>query len=214
MRIIVALLYSFEDVYAKILLSFKSISPYMYLLYRGICVNILVFLYSFVFIFVKIPDDNNVKSCVFTKFWKVYDNKLNILFYFLLSFITYLLNLNIFLIFDKFSLIHFAVASILENLAGLLMSSIYKFDVKEFFIKISIYFVLIVFSLNYNEIIILNFCGLQKRTKLFLQKTATNEINQPILNNIDDNDSILEREMINMERSSTDTFRESNPTDY
>ena len=66
----------------------------------------------------------------------------------------------------------------------------------------------------YNEFIILNFCGLQKYTKLFLQKIAKHEINQTILNDIDDRDSILEKEMINMERNSTEIFRESNIDEY
>ena len=217
MRIIVAFLYAFEDAYAKILLSFNSISPYMYLLYRGICVNILAFLYSFVFIFVKIPDEDGKKSCVFTRFWKLYDYKLNILFYTILFFIEYLRHLNVFLIIDKFSMIHLAVANIFGHIATLLISTIYDMYGNEsqskkiglFFAKISIYFIIIISILIYNEFIILNFCGLQKYTKLFLQKVAKNEINQSIINNIDDNDSILQTEMFNMERNSTDIFRES-----
>ena len=126
MRILVIILYSFEDTYAKILLSFDSISPYLYLLYRGICVTILAFLYSFVFIFVKIQDEKKEKSCVFTRFFKVYDNKLNILYYFILSLVLYLHHLNIFLIIDKFSLIHFAIASILEYVADLLIVAIWE----------------------------------------------------------------------------------------
>ena len=53
-----SLLYSFEDVIAKILLSIDSISSYIYLLYRGIIVNTLAILFSIIFIFVKIPDEN------------------------------------------------------------------------------------------------------------------------------------------------------------
>ena len=217
MRIIVAFLYSLEDVYAKILLSFNSISPYLYLLYRGICVNILAFLYSFVFIFVKLPDEKGDNSCVFTRFWKVYDYKLNILFYTIFFFIEYLQHLNIFLIIDKFSMIHLAVANIFGEISTLIFLTIYNKNDNEsqgkkiglFFAKISIYFIIIISVLIYNEFIILNFCGFQKYTKLFLQKVAKNEINQSIINNIDDNDSILQTEMINMERNSIAIFRES-----
>ena len=214
-KIISIISYSFEDTFAKILLSFNSISPYMYLLYRGICVNILSLMYSIIFIFVKIHDESGEKSCVFTRFWKVYDNKLNILFYFIEFFIHYLHQLNIFLIIDKFSIIHFVVGSILEYLAALLISTIFDgFDTKEFFTKIPVYLIIFVSALIYNEFIILNFCGLQKYTKLFLQKIAKHEINQTILNDIDDRDSILEKEMINMERNSTEIFRESNIDEY
>ena len=74
-KIISVILYSFEDVYAKILLSFDSISLHTYLLYRGIFVNFLSLLFSLVFVFVKLPDENGIKSIVFSRFWKVYDNK-------------------------------------------------------------------------------------------------------------------------------------------
>ena len=214
MKIINVILYSFEDVYAKILLSLDSISPYLYLLYRGILVNILAILYSFVFIFVKIPDEYGEKSCVFTRFWKVYENKLNILLYIILFFIEYLDNLNVFLIIDKFSLIHFAVASITENIGSLLISIISEeIELKEFFIKIALYIILIFAALIYIEFIVLNFCGLQKYTKLFLQKEAKKDTYQTILNN-NDTDSISQNsdndEMINTEMNSFDEFKESN----
>ena len=73
------------------------------------------------FVFVKIPDENGQKSIVFTRFWKLFENKLKILLYILLLFVEYFWNLNIILIIDKFSPIHFAVASILENIGSLLI---------------------------------------------------------------------------------------------
>ena len=165
MKIIKIILFSFEDVYTKILLSIDSVSPYSYLFYRGICVNILSFLYSVVFIFVELPDENGNKSIVFTRFWKVYNHKLNILLYILLFFIKYLLDLNLFLIIDKFSPIHFAVASIFENFGTLLISIIYgDIKIEEFFIKLTIFFILILAAFIYNEFIVLNFCGFQKKT--------------------------------------------------
>ena len=203
MKIVVVILYSFEDVYAKILLSIDSVSPYIYLLYRGICVNILSLLYSLVFVFVKIPDENGQKSIVFTRFWKLFENKLKILLYILLLFVEYFWNLNIILIIDKFSPIHFAVASILENIGSLLISIIFvEIDIKEFFIKLALYILLILAALLYNEFIILNFCGLQKNTQLFLQKKANKDIQQAIINNIDhcsiDDDEKSASDMINI----------------
>ena len=213
MKIINVIFYSFEDAFAKILLSFDSISPYIYLLYRGICVNILAFIYSIIFIFVKIPDENGKKSCVFTRFWKVYDNKLNILFYIILALFEYLENLNIFLIIDKFSLIHFAVASIMEYFGILLISIIYsEIRISDFFIKLAIYFVLIVSALVYNEFIILNFCGFEKYTQLFLQKEAKKEIKQNFLDNNEDSDSTSHKDFINIEKNSNNENKESNST--
>jgi hypothetical protein len=60
---------------------------------------------------------------------------------------------------------------------------------------------------------VLNFCGLQKYTKLFLQKEAKKDTYQTILNN-NDTDSISQNsdndEMINTEMNSFDEFKESN----
>ena len=196
-KTIIIILYSFEDVLAKILLSIDSISPYIYLLYRGILVNILAFLFSFVFIFVKIPDENGNKSCVFSRFWKIYEYKLNILFYIIMFFNEYFMDLNIFLIIDKFSPIHFAMASIISYFISSLFSIFLSENdkISNFFYKLGIYLVLIVTSLIYNEFIILNFCGLQKYTQLFLQKEANEDIQQSIIN-IEDGDLYSEEDNI------------------
>ena len=214
MRIICVSLYSFEDTFAKVLLSSVSISPYIILLYRGILVNFLALLYSIVFIFVEIPDKKGKKSCVFSRFWKVYDNKLNIFLWIIFSLVQYLHSLNIFLIIDKFSLIHFAVATIMEFFGALLISIIYnEIKLKYFFIKIAIYLVLIVSALIYNEFIILNFCGFQKYTQLFLQKEAKKEIDQTFVDNNEDRDSNLQKDLINIEMNSNNEIKESNTID-
>ena len=188
MKIIVAICYAFEDTYAKILLSIDSVSPYNLLIYRGIFENILAFLFSFVFIFVEIPDENGIKSCVFSRFWKIYKNKLNILLYIILFFVHYLQNINIFAIIDKFSPIHFAVATIFENIGSLIISIIYgEIFLDEFFIKLAIYFILILSILVFNEFIVLNFCGFQKYTKIFLEQKANKDIEQTIINNKENN---------------------------
>ena len=125
----------------------------------------------------------------------------------------YFKNLNIFLIIDKFSLIHFAIASILENIVSLFLSII-KFSgnigLDEFFIKIAIYFILILAALIYIEFIVLNFCGLQKNTQLFLHKEAKNDIMQTMFNNNNDNDSNAQNEIINEEEKSVNDFKEPN----
>ena len=184
-RLISLILYSFEDIYAKILLSFDSISPYTYLFYRGIFLNILSFLYSIVFIFVKIPDedDKGIESCVFSRFGKVYENKINIILYILFFLINYIYNQNVLLIIDKFSPIHFAVATIFENLGSLLISVFdSKTDLTEFFIILVVYFILIFAALVYNEFIVLNFCGFQKYTTSSLRRKSCAELELSLFN--------------------------------
>ena len=193
-RIISLVLYSLEDIYAKILLSYDSISPYTYLFYRGIYLNILSLLYSIIFIFVKLPDEKGVKSCIFTRLWKVYEHRLNILLYIILLFVNYLFNQNVLLIIDKFSPIHYAVGTVLETFGSFLITTFDgKVEVGEFFIYFVIYFISILAALIYNEIIVLNFCGFQKYTHLFLLKKANKDLELTIINN-NDNELIPEEE--------------------
>ena len=213
-RIISLVLYSLEDVYAKILLSYDSISPYTYLFFRGIFLNILSLLYSIIFIFVDLPDENGVKSCIFTRLWKVYEVRLNILLYIIILFVIYLFNQNVLLIIDKFSPIHYAVATVLETFGSLIISIIYKeINVAEFFIKFAIYFISILAALIYNEFIVLNFCGFQKYTHLFLLKKANKDLELTILNNNDndkDKEFFLEDECIEYDESDLYSKDENN----
>ena len=104
MRILSVTFYSIEDVYAKALLFYDSISPYILLFYRGIFVCLIVLLFTIVFIFVDLPDENGENSCVFTRIWKIYINKLNILsiiglfifqFYIILIYFSLLINFHL-----------------------------------------------------------------------------------------------------------------------
>ena len=193
-RIISLVLYSLEDIYAKILLSYDSISPYTYLFYRGIYLNILSLLYSIIFIFVKLPDEKGVKSCIFTRLWKVYEPRINILLYIILLFVNYLFNQNVLLIIDKFSPIHYAVGTVLETFGSFIITTFDgKVEVGEFFYKFVIYFISILAALIYNEFIVLNFCGFQKYTHLFLLKKANKDLELTIFNN-NDNELIPEEE--------------------
>ena len=200
----------------EILLSFDSVSPYACLLYRGIFINILSFLNFLILIIVKLPDENGIKSCVFTRLWKIYDNKLNILLNFVLLIVVYLFYLNIYLIIDKFSPIHFAVATITENFGSILIAII-SGDIRllEFFINLVIYLVLILAALVYIEFIILNFCGFQKYTKIFLQKKANIDIELTFSENNEnelmpeDEDDKIET-INNNKNNSQDELRESN----
>ena len=141
------------------------------------------YLLIIVFIFVKIPDEKGIKSIVFSRFWKVYDNKLNILFYILYFIMNYIYNQNVLLIIDKFSPIHFAVATALEAFGSLIIENCYKFDNPiEFSIKFVIYFILIFAALVYNEFIILNFCGFQKCTTSSLRRKSCAELELSLFN--------------------------------
>jgi hypothetical protein len=154
MKVIAEIFYSCEDVISKILLSFYSI-----------------------FIFVEIPDEKGNNSIVFTRFWKIYENKIDLLYVFGLGASNFLYNVNIFLLIDKFSPAHFTIGTCIEKLGSLLISTkdgISK--IGDFCFKLVLCLLLIIVCAVYNEIIVLNFCGLQKYTKMFMEKEAEKDL--------------------------------------
>ena len=80
-------------------------------------------LFSIPFIFIELPDENGKNSCVFTRIWKIYDNKLNILTTIGMLIIQFIYNINIFFIIDKFSPAHTAIAYIFEYFAIFLINT-------------------------------------------------------------------------------------------
>ena len=167
------------------------------LFYRGIGVILITIVFFIILIFIEIPDENGEKSCIFTRYWKLFENKINILYSILVTFTNFFYNVNTYFIIDKFSPTHYAMASILDNFGSLLIS-IFSGDIGllEFFSKLILYIILFFSGLIYNEIIILNFFGLQKNTKLFLEKESNMEITQTIIKNhtFEENENNLEIE--------------------
>ena len=200
MRLLIIVFYSFENIYAKILLSIDSISPYTILLYRGVIVGIITFIFSIIFIFVDIPDENGENSIVFTRFWKIYKNKECTLYTIGIALINFIFNLHIFFIIDKFSPSHYTIATILDSFGSLLIA-IFKGDIEilDFFSKFILYLILIFAGLIYDEMIILNFCGLQKNTKLFLENQSKIEMLQTTINETNENNIEIENEIIKQE---------------
>ena len=162
------------------------------LFYRGIFVCLIVLFFSIVFIFVDLPDENGENSCVFTRIWKIYINKLNILSIIGLFIFQFLYNTNIFFIVDKFSPSHMAMASVIGNF-GFLLTSIIIFqnmDIIEFLIRFILYFILIISISIHTEIIILKCFGLESHTKLFMEKEAQRDFNNNETNNNLDSDEL------------------------
>ena len=147
-------------------------------------------MFSIPFIFIELPDENGKNSCVFTRIWKIYDNKLNILTIIGMLIIQFIYNINIFFIIDKFSPSHMAMASVIGSFGSLLNSIIIFKNVEllEFFIRFILYFLLIISTSIYNEIIILKCFGLHKHTKSIMEKEA----NMDYIKNIKPNQSIDE----------------------
>ena len=183
-RIISSLLYCIEYSFSKIIITYNSSSPYYFLFYRGIIVNIFVIIFSVVFIYVELPDENGNNSIVFTRFWKIYSNITDYILAIIVIILDFLHNANIFFIIDKFSSSHLALSLILGHLSDLFISIIFgnNLKVSDFFLRLIIFFILIIAAAIHNEFIILNFCGFQKHTKKFLEIEAEYDLSQGDLN--------------------------------
>lgn len=202
LKLLTTIFYSFEDVYGKVLLSIESITPYLLLFCRGIIVGIITLIFSIMFIFIDIPDENGENSVVFTRFWKLYENKLDILHIIGIALINFVFNLHIYFIIDKFSPTHYAMATMIDSFGSLIISIISRnIEIPEFFLRLILCLVLIFVGLIYNEIIILNFCGLQKYTKLFMEKEAKADIIKTKFNSVGEIeiDSEIDNEIMKQE---------------
>ena len=105
-------------------------------------------------------------------FSTIFINKINIIFYIIYTISSFYYNIITFLIIDKFSPTHTAIAFISENLAIFIIESItdgrygnidYKFG-----LRLVMYILLLFAAFIYNEFFVINICGLANGTKLFL----------------------------------------------
>ena len=84
-------------------------------------------------------------------------------------------------IIDKFSPGHYAVSNIFESTGTLIRLWITEKDsVQQPVIRLIIYIILIIGSVIHSEMIVLNFCGMQKNTKLFLEMKEKMEIEEMV----------------------------------
>ena len=162
------ILYSFENVEGKIGLNSEFLNPYNLLFYKGIIQSIFLIIISLIFIILK----------EYYLFTGLFDNKENrfgfdtiilLIFYLLLNIIT---NICIWKIIDIYTVQHltigkggsyfifYLIAVIRKNLDYQKGKKIYFF----YFTDILGYFLLFIGTLIHNEIIILNFCNLNKFT--------------------------------------------------
>ena len=156
--------YSLEDVIGKKTLNGDFLSPISILFYKGIIESIILLIGSIPFFFIQVNNKN-----IFSIFISRFDEKYNIYPIFLLMFFNFLYNLLIWLINDKFSPNHLAMAMIIEGITEKI--HILIFDLDKFkenlyisIYEVAIYIILIIGAFIHNEILILNFCGLSEYT--------------------------------------------------
>ena len=184
-KILSIVFYAVEDVIGKKLLMEEFISIYTLLLYRAIFGTIFMIIFSIPFIFVKVTDTSNpnnpVTEIIFNRILKLFED-FNAYRIILFTITNLFYNIFIWLIIDKFSPSHYSISIILESFGTLIRLWITEPEKTDLpVLRMFIFFILIFASFIHTELIVINYCDLQKNTKLFLD-----EIEKSEFKNIDD----------------------------
>ena len=185
-KILSIVFYSIEDVIGKKLLLDSLASVYGLLLYRGLINVVLNFLFSIPFMFIEVTDTSKIiegtnqrieeTGIIFKRILNLFDNlnffKINL---FVITNLFY--NIFIWLIIDKFSPSHYSISLILESFGTLIRLWIIEPDTVDLpVLRMFIFFILIFGSFIHTEMIVINYCDLQKNTKLFLDEIEQKDI--------------------------------------
>ena len=177
-RIFVVLLYSIENVLAKIMFIKYYYSPYLLLLMKATIKLFFLIIFSIPLCFIEF-DYRGGKKTIFIMIKDIFDEKINILIYIIYLINSFFYNILNYLIIDKFSPAHTAIAYIFEYFAIFLINTATE-DIKidyKFGVRLVMYILLIIASLIYNEFVVINICGLANKTKLFLDYKEENDLN-------------------------------------
>ena len=178
-RVFSVLLYSIVNNIAKIMFFKYYYSPYLLLLIKAIIHFFFLIIFSIPLIFVKFKDENEQEKIIFSMIGNIFkDNKIIILFYIIYLISSFFYNILNFIIIDKFSPTHTAIAFISENFAIFIINAFTndtKIDYK-FGIRFVMYILLIIASCIFNEFLVINICSLANNTKLFLDNKEKNDL--------------------------------------
>lgn len=165
--------YSFGNVIGKIIMTNNFFTPYSLLMCKGIIELILLLIFSIPFFFIKFSG-----STLFSEFSFYFKKKLMIFLFVLLMICNYWYNVFIWTITDRFSPSHLTMANVLEVVAYKIFDMIYnrKIDLKAF--EFIIYIFLIIAAAIHNEIVIINFCKLNEKTKMKFDEKALDDLIQ------------------------------------
>ena len=162
-KILTIIFYSIEDVIGKKVLLDDLMNIYSLIFYRAIVETVLLILFSIPFIFIKITNKAKTPEVTSNIFLQIGDLFKGSEFYkvFLFILTNFFYNIFIWSIIDKFSPSHYAISNIFERTE--------ENSVQQPVIRLIIYVILIIGSVIHSEMVVLNFCSMQKNTKLFLE---------------------------------------------
>ena len=176
-KIFSVILYSLEDVIAKVMFLNYYFTPYFLLLVKAIVQFFYLVIFSLPLIFTKIELENKDKIIIFSKFRDIFTDDIYYLCYAIYLANSFVYNIINFIIIDKFSANHSGISRIFENLGIFIINSSngsIETDFK-FGIRIIMYVLLIISSFIFNEFVVINICGLANGTQLFLDYKENND---------------------------------------
>ena len=187
-------------------LQFSLLTPYSIIAFRSIYETIFLVIFSIPFTFIPIKDYNkNEGEILFAKF-SIYFTDIRILYTILLFIDNYLIDISIMLIIDKFSPSHLALQILLESFAeeaySIISSIINKNDIYwQSYVNLGIHLIVFIGTMIHNEIFIINKCGLNEKTQLYLNNEFKKENidNKEIIDNLDEIINEEDRESIEMD---------------
>ena len=180
-RITQSILLCFLYCYSKHILNSAFLSPYSIIAFRSIYENFFLVLFTIPLIFIPIKEFKTENRDIIFKSFLQYLKGMKILYSILMLIDDYLLDLFTMFIIYKFSPSHFTLAMIFESFSFLGYNIIrYNIEKKKVYwsqyISFGISFILFIGSMIHNEIFIINRCGLNTKTQLYLISQFNDEI--------------------------------------
>ena len=177
-KILGVILYSLQNSLAKYLFLYYYLTTYSLLVNKSIFQFFYLLIFSFPFIFKKMEIKDGESKTIFSMIADIFEDKIYygiVIGYTITSFFCNNLGCKII---EEFSPNHFIIAKLLENFGIFLIDLIINGPDSEVYlivVKIIMNIILILSSLIFNEILVINICGLSKDTKLFLDYEAEKE---------------------------------------
>ena len=193
-KIFTVILYSLEDVIAKVIFLNYYFSPYFLLLVKAIVQFGYLIIFSFPLIFTKIKLEGGGEVIIYSMFKDIFKEDIYYLYYFIYLVNSFFYNTLNFIIIDKFSANHSGISRIFENFGVFMINIIQKsIDIDSIFgIRLVMYILLIIVSFIFNEILVINICGLADGTKLFLDYKEQKDLS--LIKDINSSDLLTDSE--------------------
>ena len=191
--------YSIEDVLGKKVLMEFFFNIYSLLFSRAIFETVLLLIFSIPFAFIEITDVSDPERGPETGI--IFERISNLLSHFSFRIIVFIFtnffyNIFIWLIIDNFSPSHYAISNVLESLGTLIRLWITEPDSADLpVLRMFIYIILILGGVIHTEMVVINYCGLQENTKLFLESIESEDM-QSIKEKKDENEIGLDEYII------------------